>query len=60
MGDRRPTKGLNQRVREPVHRTERDDELSRLMMSGDYSPETMERIATLLGQFPASDQTDLA
>ena len=54
MGDRRPTRGLNPRVRKAVgvrrERPERDDELAQLMESGDFSPETMERVAELLGQ----------
>jgi hypothetical protein len=42
------------RVRAPLGRRRdrppRDDELWRLMESGDYSAETMDRIAELLGQ----------
>jgi len=52
MGDRRPYRRLSLRVREPIRdRPQRDDELVRLMESGDFSPATMERIAELLGQF---------
>lgn len=54
MGDRRPTRGLNPRVREAVgaHGPAQWDngELIRLMESGDISRETTERIAQLLGQ----------
>lgn len=56
MGDRRPHRRLSLRTREPVGRQQRerpqhDDELTRLMASGDFSPETQRRIAELLGQF---------
>ena len=54
MGDRRPTRGLNHRVREAVGAREHprwdNSELIRLMESGDISPETVERMAELLGQ----------
>jgi hypothetical protein len=48
MSDRRPTRGPNNRVREPVRPRlvqDRDAELARLIASGNYSPATMERIA---------------
>jgi hypothetical protein len=53
--DRRPTRGLNNRVREPIgrHRPDRlqdDNQRARPIESADVSPETMERLAELLGQ----------
>jgi hypothetical protein len=59
MGDRRPTRGLNPRVREAVgvqRRPQWDNtELIRLLESGEVSPETMERIAELLGLFDPAE-----
>ena len=53
MGERRHHRRLSLRVRGPLgrrrNRPKRDDELWRLMESGDYA-ETMDRIAELLGQ----------
>jgi hypothetical protein len=55
MGERRPHRRLSPQVREPVgrqrERPQGDDELTRLMASGDFSQETQRRIAELLGQF---------
>lgn len=57
MGDRRPHRRLSWRVREAIGRRDpcpqRDDELTRLMISGDFNPVMMERIAELLGQLGA-------
>jgi hypothetical protein len=55
MRDRRPYRRVSLRVREPVgrpqhERPQRDDELVRLMESGDFSTATTKRIAELLGQ----------
>jgi hypothetical protein len=49
MGDRRPTRGLNNRVRERLA-YDRDAEFMRLIESRDYSAGTMERLAELLGR----------
>jgi hypothetical protein len=53
MGDRRPTRGLNPRVRVAVgagpSQRERDDALARVLESGDITIETIERIAELIG-----------
>jgi hypothetical protein len=50
------------RVREPIGRRadrQRHDEFKRLMESGDFSPETMERITQLLGRLrPRSSLID--
>jgi hypothetical protein len=55
LAARRPTRGLNNRVREAVGARGPaqwdNSELIELMESGDVSPETMERMAQLLGQF---------
>ena len=56
MGDRRSHRRPSPRVRAPLGRQQPeppqgDDELTRLMASGDFSPETQRRIAELLGQF---------
>jgi hypothetical protein len=50
-------------MRQPVglvrDRPQCDDELAGLVESGDTSPETMERIAELLGQFgPPGERRD--
>lgn len=56
MSDRRPTRGPNINARERVglhvafDRQREGDELVRRIESGDFSAETMERLAELLGQ----------
>ena len=54
MGDRRHHRRLSLRVRESIGRRpvrpRRENEFTRLLKSGDYSAETMDRIAELLGQ----------
>ena len=54
MGDRRQHRRFSLRVRESIGRRpvrpRRENEFTRLLKSGDYSAETMDRIAELLGQ----------
>jgi hypothetical protein len=54
MGDRRPHRRPSWRVREAIGarrgRPHYDDELERLVKSGDLSPATMARVAELLVQ----------
>ena len=51
MGERRPTRGPNSRVREATHsRRAHDAELERLIKRGDFGPKTMKRISELLRQ----------
>ena len=58
MGDRRPTRGLNPRVRIAVgvrpSRLEQDEELARLLENGDISIETIERIVELIAAMPGN------
>jgi hypothetical protein len=52
MGDRRPHRRPSWRVREAIgargDRPHYDDELKRLVESGDFSPATMARVGVLL------------
>jgi hypothetical protein len=58
MGDRRETRGLNPRVRIAVgvrpSKTERDEELTRLVERGDISIETIEHIVELIADMPGN------
>jgi hypothetical protein len=62
MADRRPTRGVNPRVRVAVGagppRRERDGELARLLAIGDISIETIERIAELVEKIRPPDLND--
>ena len=66
MGERRHHRRFSLRVREPLgrprDRPQRNHELTRLLEGGDYSAETMDRIAEVLGQhgakWPPGDEQD--
>ena len=62
MADRRPTRGLNPRVRErvgcPPERPHPGDELRRLLDSGDLGRDAMEQVTESPGPFRPGSPRD--